>query len=338
MSEEMVGVKRRLNGAEKAAALLMFFGEEISADVFRSLGDDEIRLIVTTIPRMGDITPEVMESVLNEFNERIAQEGYMSTMGRDFIESVVNTAMGESRGQTMLTRLEVEERLDQIRRYDPRTVFNLIKKEHPQTIAFILSQLPPTTTSEIIARLPEDLQYEVVLRIAQMDTVLPGALEEVVEALGRELSTFSIDVAESTGGVKPAAEILNSMKKSIANEIMSKIEEENADLAEEIGQHMFVFEDLLSVDDRGIQMILKEVSNDDLAISLKMASEDVKQKIFNNISARASEMIQEDMEARGPVRISDVEKAQQMIVRVARRLEQEGKIVVSGRGGEEQFV
>ncbi|NLH51163.1 MAG: flagellar motor switch protein FliG [Myxococcales bacterium] len=329
---------RKLTGVEKAAALLMFLGEEIAADVFKRLAEDEIRLVISAVPKLGDITPDDMQKVLDEFSERLASEGYISKSGKEFIENVVHQALEPAKAQTILQRLVIEQQLEQIRRYDPKAIFNLIKKEHPQTIAFILSQLPSTTTAEIVANLPEDMQFEVLRRVARMDSVLPGALEEVVDALGRELSTFSIDVAESSGGVKPAAEILNQMKKSAANEIMRKLEEEDPDLAEQIGQHMFVFEDLLNVDDRGIQAILKETSNDDLAVALKMASEEVKNKIFRNISTRAAEMIQEDMEARGPVRIADVEKAQSMVVRVARRLETEGKIVVTGRGGEDMFV
>lgn len=338
MAERLIGERRRLDGVQKAAALLMFLGEELSTEVFKGLADDEIQLIVTAIPKLGDVSPETMEIILKEFSERLVAEGYMATIGKDFIEKVVHNALDQSKAENILSRLEVEQQLEQIRRYDSRTVFNLIKKEHPQTIAFICSQLPATTASEILSRLPEDIQFEVILRISRMDSVIPGVLEDVVDALGKELSTFSIDVAESVGGVKPAAEILNSMKKGSANEIMGKLEEEDPDLAEEIGQHMFVFEDLLNVDDRGIQMILKEVSNDDLAVALKMASEDVTQKIFRNVSTRAAEMIQEDMEARGPVRISEVEKAQQVIVRVARKLEQEGKIIVAGRGGEDLYV
>jgi len=316
----------------------MSLGEEIAADVFKRVAEDELRRVISAVPKLGDITPDDMQKVLDEFSERLASEGYISKSGKEIIENVVHQALEPAKAQTILQRLVIEQQLEQIRRYDPTAIFNLLKKEHPQTIAFILSQLPSTTTAEIVANLPEDMQFEVLRRVARMDSVLPGALEEVVDALGRELSTFSIDVAESSGGVKPAAEILNQMKKSAANEIMRKLEEEDPDLAEQIGQHMFVFEDLLNVDDRGIQAILKETSNDDLAVALKMASEEVKNKIFRNISTRAAEMIQEDMEARGPVRIADVEKAQSMVVRVARRLETEGKIVVTGRGGEDMFV
>ena len=329
---------RELSGIEKAAALLVFLGEDLATEVFRGLAEDEIRLIVSAIPKLGDVTPDEMQVILDEFSERLASEGYMSRSSKNFVETVVHGAMENDKAHSVLQRVESEQQLEQIRRYDSRAIFSLIKKEHPQTIAFILSQLPAQTTAEIVTNLPEDMQYEVMRRIAKMDSVLPGALEEVVEALGRELSTFAIDVAETSGGIKPAAEILNSMKKAGANEVMRKLEEEDPDLAEQIGQHMFVFEDLLNVDDRGMQLVLKEVGNDDLAIGLKMASEEVKQKIFKNISSRAAEMIQEDMEARGPVRLSDVEKAQGAIVRIARRLEQEGKVVVSGRGSDDMFV
>jgi flagellar motor switch protein FliG len=338
MSDEVIREPHRLSGIEKAAALLLFLGEKTAADVFKRLQEDEIRLIISAVPKVSDITPESMQAVLDEFSNRLASEGYISKTGKEFIENVVNNALDPEQARNVLQRLAVEQQLDHIRRYDSRAIYNMIKKEHPQTIAFILSQLAPNTTAEVVGNLPEDMQFEVMRRIAKMDSVLPGALEEVVDALGRELSTFTIDVAESTGGVRPAAEILNQMKKSSANEIMRKLEEEDPELAEQIGQHMFVFEDLLNVDDRGIQQVLKEVSNEDLTIALKMASEEVKIKIFKNISSRAAEMIKEEMEARGPVRISDVEKAQGAIIRIARRLEQEGKIVVSGRGGEDVFV
>ncbi|MCZ7584247.1 MAG: hypothetical protein M5R36_13425 [Deltaproteobacteria bacterium] len=204
-------------------------------------------------------------------------------------------------------------------------------------MAFILSHLSASQTSDIIMRLSEDLQYEVIVRIARMDQVIPGTMEDVVDSLLKDISSYHTGSAESTGGVKPAAEIINSMKRSDSNEIMRRIEDEDPELAEEIGQHMFVFEDLLNVDDKGVQAILKEVGNDDLVIALKLASDEVKEKIFKNISSRAAEMIREDMDARGPVRVSDVEKAQNIIIRAARKLEQEGKIFVAGRG-EDTFV
>ncbi|MBZ0271685.1 flagellar motor switch protein FliG [bacterium] len=327
-----------LSGPQKAAALLMFLGEEVSAEVMKNLDDEEIHQVVKTIAAMGDVTPELMDKVLTEFNHRVIAEGYMSEVGKDFVEKVISKALPQTRAKDFLKRLYYVERLEDLKKYDARTIFNLIHKEHPQVIAFICSHLTTGQTTEIISRLPEQMQYEVIVRVARMDQVIPGTMEEVVDSLIKDISTYRVGTSENTGGVKPAAEIINTMKKSEANEIMRKIEEEDPELAEGIGQHMFVFEDMLHVDDKGIQTILKEVANDDLVISLKVASEDVKAKIFKNISSRAAQMIQEDIDARGPMRLSDVEKAQNVIIRVARKLEQEGRIVVSGRGGDDVFV
>ena len=330
--------KKNLKGVEKAAIFLMFLGEELSTDVFRDLTDDEIQLIVREIPKIGHLPPMIIGDVVEEFQKRVAEEGLLSEIGKNFVEKVVCKALTPDKAKQTMLKLSHSEKLENIKKYDPRTVYNLIKKEHPQTISFVLSHLPPFTTGEIITRLPEDLQYEVVVRMARMDNVLPGTIEDVVEALSKDLSAFRMDVSEATGGAKAAAEILNMMKKSECVEIMRRLEEEDPDLAEEISQNMFVFEDLLNVDDKGIQLILRDVSNEDLAISLKLASEEVKSKIFKNVSTRAADMIKDDMEARGPVRLSEVEKAQQLIIRIARKLEQEGKIVISGRGGEDVFV
>ena len=329
---------QEMSGPQKAAALLMFLGEEISAEVMKNLEDEEIHGVVKTIASMSDIKPEIMEKILQEFSVRVLQEGYMAEVGKGFVEKVISKALPQTRAEEFLKRLYYVEKLEDLKKYDARTIFNLISKEHPQVIAFICSHLTATQTTEVIARLPEAMQYEVIVRIARMDQIIPGTMEEVVDSLMKDISTYRVGSSESTGGVKPAAEVINSMKKSEANEIMRRIEEEDPDLAEEIGQHMFVFEDLLSVDDKGIQTILKEIGNEDLVVSLKVASDEVKSKIFKNISTRAAEMIQEDIDARGPMRLSDVEKAQAVIVRVARKLEQEGKIFVVGRGGEDVFV
>lgn len=329
---------KTLSGAEKAAALLMFLGEELSAEVLKELEEDEIQTVISKIPLMTSMDTETMEQVVKEFSERITTEGFITQVGKDFVENIIHRALSADRAEQVLKKLSYTEKLESIKKHDTRTIFNLIKKEHPQTIAFIVSHLPSHQSSEIISKLPEELQYEVIVRLAKMDQGVSGALEEVVDALADEISAFRVEVGESTGGITEAAEVLNTMSRSDSNEILRKIEEENPDLAEEIGQHMFVFEDLLGVDDKGVQLILREVGNDDLAVALKMASDEVQAKLFKNISSRAAEMIREDMETRGPVRISDVEKSQQIIIRIARKLEQEGKIAVGGRGGEEMFV
>jgi flagellar motor switch protein FliG len=327
-----------LTGPQKAAALLLFLGEQITAQVMKGLDDEEVNNLAKAITTLEDIPPSAMDAVLKEFNSRVMQEGYMSAIGKDYVERVIRRALPGDRASSILDRLSYVEKLDDLKKYDSRTIFNLINKEHPQVIAFICTNLMPAQTSDIIGRLPEDIQYEVITRIAKMDQVIPGTMEEVVDSLMKDISTFRIGEAEATGGVQSAAEIVNMMNKSEANEIMRKVEEEDPELAEEIGQYMFVFEDLLNVDDRGIQTILKEVSNDDLVISLKMSSDEVRAKIFKNISSRAAEMIKEDINARGPMRLKDVEKSQQAIIRIARKLEQEGKIFISGRGGDDIFV
>lgn len=327
-----------LNGAQKAAAFLIFLGEEISTEVFKDLNEDEVETIIRTIPNMEGLSPDVIDAVVNEFNERFISEGLFSEISKDFVESIVTKAFNKDQAKEMLKRLDNMEKLEALRKHDPRLIYSLIKDEHPQTISFILSHLENTQTSEIISHLPENVQYEVLVRIAKMDQIIPETLEEIIDTLSREIESVRVFSGDSIGGIKPASEILNMLKKSESNEIMRKIEEDDPDLAEEIGQNMFVFEDMVNIDDRGIQAILKEVSNDDLAVGLKMASEEVQEKIFRNISSRAAEMIKEDMDSRGPVRIADVEKAQQTIVRVARKLEEEGKVIVSGRGGDDMFI
>jgi flagellar motor switch protein FliG len=338
VEEKQLEKKKALCGAEKAAAFLLFLGEEISTEVFKELSPDEVETVIRTIPNMPGLSPDVIDSVVNEFNERFVSDGLFAEVSRDFVEAIVSKAFDRDRARDMLRRLDNMEKLENLRRHDPRVIFNLIKNEHPQTVAFVLSHLDQVQTADILARLPENVQYEVLVRIAKMDQILPETFEEVIDALSKEVASMKVITGGPIGGVKPASEILNLLKKSDSNEIMRKIEEDDPDLAEEIGQLMFVFEDMVNIDDRGIQMILKEVSNDDLAMSLKMASDEVQAKIFRNISTRAAEMIKEEMEAKGPVRISDVEKAQQVIVRVARKLEEEGKIVVAGRGGDEVFI
>ena len=337
-TEEANKFKNGLTGAEKSAAFLIFLGEDIATEVFKDLSEEEVENIIRTIPQMEGLSPTVIDAVVNEFNDRFVSEGLFAEISMDFIESIVSKAFDKNRAKEMLKRMSNREKLETLRRHDPRVIFNLIKNEHPQTIAFILSHLDQSQTSDILSRLPESVQYEVLTRIAKMDSIIPETFEEIIDTLAKEVESVKVFSGGTIGGVKQASEILNQLKKSDSNEIMRKIEEDDPDLAEEIGQLMFTFEDVVNIDDRGIQTILKEVSNDDLAMALKAASEELKDKIFRNISSRAADMIKEDMETRGPVRISDVEKSQQVIVRVARKLEEEGKIIVAGRGSDEVFI
>ena len=324
--------KAVLHGVEKAAALMLILGEELSAQIIKQLRHDEIQTLVQQIPKMADLSPDALDSVINEFNERIGGEGMVANTSKEFVENVINRALEPSSAEQILKQLTYSEKIDALRKIDPQTILALVKNEHPQTISLVLAHLTTQQQSEIISRLPEDLMSQVVYRMARMEKHLPGTLEDVIDSLYNEVSVTGGERTESLGGVKNVAEILNMIKKAMSNEIISKIEDLDPDLAEEISQHMFVFEDILSVDDRGVQAILKEVSNDDLALALKVASDELRSKIFKNVSVRAADMIQEEIEALGPVKISEVEKSQQMIVRIARKLEEEGKVVVSGRG------
>jgi flagellar motor switch protein FliG len=221
---------------------------------------------------------------------------------------------------------------------DSKTLAGFIRSEHPQTIAVILAHLPKAKAAEVVRQFPENLQYEVILRLSNLDVIPPGIVEEIDAVLQREvLSTEGLE-AKQLGGVESVAEILNSCDKNTEEHIFSRLEEDDPELAEQIRQLMFVFEDMMSVDDRGIRTLLKEVRNEDLTLALKTASDGLKSKILSNVSERAAAMIQEDLEVMGPVRVSEVEQAQQKIITIARRLEKEGKLVIGGKGTEDALV
>lgn len=328
----------RLRGTQKAAVLLMFLGEEPSAEVLRELDEPEIEMVISEIPKLGDIDPTTLDLVIREFTERVVKEGYLTEVGKDFAERVVKKALKESKAETILKRVYSSERLQLLKKLDSRIIFDILKTEHPQTIAFVLAHLTPMQTADILSRLPENVQKEIVWRIAKLERLMPGTLEEVVDTLASQTESRRILKGGELGGPKAVAEILNLLKRAEANEVLRRVEDEDPELAEVISQHMFTFEDLLHIDDRGIQLILREVTNEDLVLALKMASDELKEKIFRNMSQRAAEMVKEDLEVRGPSRVRDVEHAQQNIVKIARTLEDEGKIVIKGRGAEELFV
>jgi len=334
----MMQESKGMRGTQKAAILLMFLGEEPSAEVLRELEEPEIEMVISEIPKLGDVDPTTLDSVVHEFAERVVKEGYLTEVGKDFAERVVKKALKDEQAETILKRVYSSERLQTLKRLDSRIIFDLLKTEHPQTIAFVLAHLTPAQTADILSRLPENVQKEIVWRIAKLERLMPGTLDEVVDTLASQTESRRILKGGELGGPKSVAEILNLLKRAEANEILRRIEDEDPELAEVIGQHMFTFEDLLHIDDRGIQLILREVTNEDLVLALKMSSDELKEKIFRNMSQRAAEMVKEDLEVRGPARVRDVEHAQQNIVKVARTLEDEGKIVIKGRGAEELFV
>ena len=329
-----------LDGMEKAAVLLSALGNQVTAQVFSKMKDNDVKLLVTAMGSVSKVSIPVVKQILEEFYTEIAEEDTLifgHAQGRDFILET----LGEERAKTVLGQLSVIEgsrTLEALELVDPRTLSNFLVNEHPQTIALILAHLDANKKCDVLKRLPEAIQTEVVLRISNLDYISPQLIAGVDEVLKQELATLGSIDTQQLGGVPPIAEMLNVMDKNTEQNIMARVEEKDPQLAEEIRKLMFVFEDIVYIDDRGMQTLLKDVPNDKLVIALKTAPEEIKEKIFRNISKRASDMLKEDLEALGPLRLSDVEAAQQEIVNVAKRLEAVGKIMISRGGGDDALV
>ncbi|MGE0616304.1 MAG: flagellar motor switch protein FliG [Bacteriovoracia bacterium] len=324
-----------MTGMEKAAVLLNVLGNHVTAQVFKNMKDNDVKLLVTAMGKVTKVPIPLVKQVLENFYTEIAEQDILifgHAQGRDFVLET----LGEERAKTVLGQLSVVEgsrTLEALELVDPRTLSNFLVNEHPQTIALILAHLEAGKKCDVLKRLPEAIQTEVVLRISNLDYISPTLIAQVDEVLKQELATLGSIDTQQLGGVQPIAEMLNVMDKNTEQNIMARVEEKDPQLAEEIRKLMFVFEDIIFIDDRGMQVLLKEVPNDKLVIALKTAPEEIKEKIFKNISKRAADLLREDLEAMGPVRLSDVEAAQQEIVNVAKRLEAEGKILIA-RGGE----
>ncbi|HQA03244.1 MAG TPA: flagellar motor switch protein FliG [Thermodesulfovibrio thiophilus] len=321
---------RKFSGIEKAAALLSLIGEDAATELFKHFDPIELARILPMMSRIK-LTQEEAEAVLKEFSEKIGTAPV--TVDEEYIRTILTKAFGEEQAAKLISKIESgASAFDILRWLDPSSIAIMLQREHPQTIAIVLAHLEPTQAAEVLSKFPEQLKIEISQRIANLDQISPTILSELEDVLQSQLSSYT--QSRKIGGVKTVAEILNQMDRTSEELIIKHIEEKDPILADEIRKLMFTFEDLISVDDRGIQTILKEISTDDLVLALKMASEELKEKIFKNMSSRAVQIIKEEMETKGPVRVADVEKAQMNIVRAARRLEEEGKIVVGKRGGE----
>lgn len=324
-----------LSGIERSALLLNILGNQVTAQVFKRMKDNDVKRLVTAMGNVTKVPIGVVKTVLEDFYSEIAEEEkiiFGHAQGRDFVLQT----LGEDRAKTVLGQLSVVEgsrTLEALELVDSRTLANFLVSEHPQTTALILAHLEPSKKCDVLKRLPEVIQTEVVLRISNLDFISPALIGQVDEVLKAELATLGSIDTQQLGGVQPIAEMLNIMDKTSEQNIMSRVEEKDPQLAEEIRKLMFVFEDIIFIDDRGMQTLLKDVPNDKLTMALKTAPEEIKEKIFKNISKRAADLLKEDLEAMGPVRMSDVEAAQQEIINVAKRLEAEGKIMIS-RGGD----
>ncbi|HOJ09624.1 MAG TPA: flagellar motor switch protein FliG [Clostridiales bacterium] len=334
-------IQRERSGKEKAAMLLISLGPERSSEIFKHLREDEIEQLTLEIANIRFVSPEEKEKVLKEFYQICLAQEYISEGGIEYAKKILEKAMGSQKTLEIINRLTASLQVrpfDFVRKADPEQLMNFIQKEHPQTVALILSYLKPQQAAAILSALPQDKQADVASRIALMDRTSPEIIKEVERILEKNLSSIAIDDFTSSGGVQTIVDILNNVDRSTEKYIMETLEIGDADLAEEIKKRMFVFEDILTLDNRSIQRFLKEIDNNQLVVALKGAGEDVHKIIFANMSKRMSEMIKEDMEFMGPVRLRDVEEAQQKIVNVIRRLEEAGEIVISRGGGDEIVV
>jgi len=331
---------KEYTGRQKAAIFLVTIGSEISAEIFKYLREDEIETLTFEIARLETIEPEQKDAILQEFHELMMANQFISTGGIDFARELLEKSLGSQKAIDIINRLTSSLQVrpfDFIRRTDPAHLLNFIQQEHPQTIALILAYLEPNKASIILQNLPHEVQSDVARRIATMDRTSPEVLREVERVLEKKLSTLSSEDYSAAGGVESIVEILNLVDRASEKQIIEALEDEDPELAEEIKKRMFVFEDIVMLDDRSIQKVMREVDSQELAKALKSVDTEVQDKIFRNMSKRAAGMLKEDMEYMGPVRLKDVEEAQQKIVSIIRHLEDTGEIVIA-RAGEDELV
>ena len=328
-------------GIQKAAILLIALGPERSADIFKHLKEDEIEELTLEIANTRSVSPQVKEDVLNEFYQICLAQQYIAEGGIGYAKELLDKALGEDRAKEVITKLTASLQVrpfEFVRKTDPSQLLNFIQDEHPQTIAMILSYLTSAQAALVIGALPPEKQADVAKRIAMMDRTSPDVIKEVERVLEKKLSSLVNQDYTIVGGVDTIVNILNTVDRTTEKHIMESLEIEEPELADEIRKKMFVFEDILLLDDRAIQRVLRDVDNADLGVALKAANEEVQNVIFKNLSKRLAAMIKEDMEFMGPVRMKDVEEAQQKVVSVIRKLEDSGEIVISRGGGDEIVV
>jgi flagellar motor switch protein FliG len=331
----------KLSGEQKAAILLISLGPEISSDVFKQLKEEHVEQVALQIANLKKVSPPERDAVMEETYQLSMAEEYISAGGVDYAREILEKALGEQKAIEIINRLQGALQMtpfDFIKRTDPQQLLNFIQNEHPQTISLILAHLNAEHGATILSALPAEIQVDVAQRIAVMERATPDIIMEIEKVLERNIASVFTQEMTAAGGVRSVAEMLNRVDRSTEKAIMEKLEETNPDLADEIKRLMFVFDDLLLIDDRSIQRILREVDQKDLILALKGAGEEVKAKILKNMSQRARALILEEMEVMGPTRLKNTEEAQQKIVNTIRQLEEMGEIVVSRGGEEEVFV
>jgi flagellar motor switch protein FliG len=337
-SEAQQAVVEQINGLERAAILMLALGEKDAAELLKHMGPKEVQDVGMAMAGLTDITTDRMEAVMRHFVETLEKQTALGVGSDEYIRSMLTNALGADKAGSVIDRILLgrnSKGLEQLKWMDPRAIAEMIRLEHPQIIAIVLSFLEADQAAEVLSQFSERLRTDVVMRIATLDGIQPNALKELDEILEKQF-TGSNNVKSSTlGGVKTAANILNLLDGAVESKLMEEILETDADLGQEIQDNMFVFENLIDVDDRGIQTLLREVATEQLLLAIRGADEALKDKIFKNMSKRAAEMLKDDLEAAAPAKLSDVERAQKEILQVARRLADAGEIML---GGGDEFV
>lgn len=337
----MARQKQRLTGKQKAAILLISLGPDVSAQVYKYLSEEEIEKLSLEISSVKKVDSEMKEEVIEQFHQIAVAQDYITQGGIGYAKTVLEKAFGKQEAASIINRLTSSLQVrpfDFARKADPQQVLNFIQNEHPQTIALVLSYLDPEQSGQILSELPQEVQADVARRIAIMDSTSPEIISQVERVLEKNLSASLTEDYTQTGGIQAVVEVLNGVDRSTERTILDTLEAQDPELADEIKKRMFVFEDIVILDNRAIQRVIREVENDDLRLALKVASEEVKDVIFTNMSQRMAETFKEEMEYMGPVRLRDVEEAQTRIVSMIRRLEDIGEIVIARGGGDDIIV
>ena len=330
-----------LNGVRKAAVLMVALKQEIAAKILKHLDRDRVEEITREIAAIDAIAPDVREAVIREFYNLIMARQYMDAGGMAWARTLLQKTLPPEEARQVISLIEHQvhqQPFSFLQKTEKENLVMFLQEEHPQTIALVLSHLPSGMATQILSALPTERQIEVVQRVANMDQTSPEVIKEVERGLEKRLAGLVSERFERVGGVESVAEMLNMAGRATEKAILEGLEENDPQLVEQIRRLMFVFEDIIRVNDKGIQSVLKEVENDELALALKTASEELREKIFKNMSERAGQLIKEEMEFMGPVRVSDVEGAQQKIVDIVRRLEDAGEVIIAGRGGEKELI
>jgi flagellar motor switch protein FliG len=317
----------KFSGLQKAAIFFMSIDEDTVVEIFRHMDPKEVEQITNQMAKLGKVPAEGVQVVLDEFDRQASAPDLIAPNSSEYLKRLLAKAFGERQAAVRA-----------LQELDPRTLLNLIGNEHPQIVAFIIAHLPSQAAAQVLSGLSEAQRADVLARIIHLDSFSPEVITEIEGVLMGKMSSMRGMGNQRVGGLQVAIDLLNRLDRTTLNAALTKIAEDDPELAEEINKRLFSFDDLAAMDNRGLQVLLKEVGREDLLLALKTANEELKQRIFKNMSERAAQMLREDLEAQGPVRLRDVENAQQNIIIIARKLEAEGKISISGRGAEEVFV